>query len=120
MWASAATAIAAIAWWDQQNDESAGQEAAGDAAGRLSALQRSVDERLARVESRIEGLARTEDVRKLEDRVRELEDGASRESRSSAMLSRRLDDLERRLGELGSGRGSGDQRPGGAPAPERR
>ena len=126
MWAVAATTVAIIALIDGQDGASV-EEATGDVAGEVSRMRRDLDSRLDRLERRIELLPRSEDVRRLDNRVSAAQDRASRASRQGRRVQERVDELERRLGDLAEaqerreregGGGGGGGGTGGATAPD--
>jgi predicted nucleic acid-binding Zn-ribbon protein len=98
----AATAIAVIALVDARNDESSGS---GDAASEAARVQRNLERRISDVQDRIDGLATSDDVKRLEDRLGTVEDDAKSASEDSKRAGDRLSELERRVDDLQSSSG---------------
>ena len=99
VWALAASAIAIIALLEAtKEDKPAGPRKA--TAGELARVQRDVDERIDDLESQMEGLPRSSDVRRLENRLKKVEDQASDTRADARKLGRDLDDLQGRVDDL--------------------
>jgi hypothetical protein len=105
-WAVAATAVALIALLDGSNDDA--ERTAGDTAGRVADLQRSIDTRLRRLESRVEGLPQASDVSRLGDRLARVEDQASSAAKDAKSASDKVADLEGRIEVLEDDAAGGD------------
>ena len=99
VWAVAASAIAIIALLEAtKEDKPAGPRKA--TAGELARVQRHVDERIDGLESRMERLPQSSDVRKLENRLRKVEDQASDTRADVKKLGSDLDELQGRVDDL--------------------
>ena len=114
VWAVAASAIAIIALLEAGSDE---PRDPGAVTGRqLAKVQRDIDDRMTKLEERVEGLPDSDDVSKLEARLKKVEDGASGTRDDISKVNDRIDELEQRVeeaeqqqGDSGSGSGgSGD------------
>jgi Skp family chaperone for outer membrane proteins len=113
VWAVAASAIAVIALLDARNAES--DKAATDVAGQLGRVQRQLGGRLSALEKKVDGLPRTDDVKRLEDRLRKAEDDAQEAADDAQRAAKSVTDLEQRVSTLesagggnpGNGKGQG-------------
>ena len=97
VWAVAATAVAIIALL---NDDEPEKDKTGQVATQVSRLQRQLDERLDRLESRVEELPTSDDVGKLDRRLKEAEDNSSKATADSKSAREKADDLEQRIEDL--------------------
>ena len=76
------------------------------ASGRIGAVQRDLNDRIDKLEQRIDGLPTSDDLAKLDTRLKAVEDGASKTSTQLDRLSGRLDDLSSRVDALEKSAGS--------------
>ena len=97
VWAVAATALAVFALIQANQEDEAGRE---EAAGQIGRIERQLNDRIDDLEQRIEGLASSEDVANLEDRLGQVEDEASGAAQDVERLGNRVDDLESRVDQL--------------------
>ena len=99
VWAVAASAIAIIALLEAtKEDKPAGPRKA--TASELARVQRDLDERIDDMESQVQGLPRSSDVRKLENRLKKVEEQATDTRAAAKKLGTDLDDLEGRVDDL--------------------
>ena len=97
VWAVAATALAVFALIEaNKEDDTARTQAAGE-AGRV---QRELNGRIDKLESRVDELPTSDDVRKLESRINDVEDASDKAATNVERLGNRLDDLEGRVDDL--------------------
>jgi len=104
VWALAATAIAVIALVVANQDDNSGIEQR--TTGQIARVQRQLNDRVDDLESRVEKLAQSEDVSRLESRLKHVEDDAGATTDKLDRLDGRIDDLESRvktLEETGTG-----------------
>jgi predicted nuclease with TOPRIM domain len=97
VWAVAATALAVFALIEANKDD---DEARMQVAGELGRVQRTLNERMDELESRIDELPTSEDLSNLDGRLQDLEDTSDNVSTNVERLGNRLDDLEARVDEL--------------------
>jgi septal ring factor EnvC (AmiA/AmiB activator) len=97
VWAVAATALAVFALIEANKQDDAAQT---QAAGELGRVQRALNDRIDELESRIDELPTSDDVRKLENRINDVEDASDKAATDAERLSNRLDDLEGRVDDL--------------------
>ena len=113
VWAVAATAIALIALLDTSGSEA--EKDADAAAARIVKVERTLDGRFDALESRLEGLPRSGDVTRLQERVSRVERSASQAAESSKGADEKAGDLEERVKQLeedaDSGRAAGEEQP---------
>jgi septal ring factor EnvC (AmiA/AmiB activator) len=105
VWAVAATAIAAIALVVANRADDNDQNAQ-KATGQIDALQRDLNDRIDKLEQRIDDLPTSADLAKLDTRLKAVEDGATKTSSQLDRLSRRLDDVSSRVDALEKSAGS--------------
>ena len=98
VWAVAASAIAIIALLEARKDEPANDPNAASAS-QLAKVQRDLDNRIDRLEERMESLPDSDDVAKLEARLKRVENGASSSKDDVTQANDRIDDLEQRVEE---------------------
>jgi TolA-binding protein len=98
VWAAAATAVAIVALVDRGGE--AGTDRSASLATQISRVQRVTDRRIDELESRLDDLARGEDVTKLDQRLREVEDDASRAASDAKAARDTATDLEQRVEDL--------------------
>jgi septal ring factor EnvC (AmiA/AmiB activator) len=99
VWAVAASAIAIIALLEAtKEDKPAGPRNA--TAGELGRVQRDLDKRIDDLESQMQGLPRSSDVGKLENRLKKVEDQASGTRADTRKLRSDLDDLQGQVDDL--------------------
>jgi vacuolar-type H+-ATPase subunit I/STV1 len=98
VWAAAATAIAVIALV-KANDAS-NQEETARTTGQLTQEQKALSRRIDDLEGQIDGLASSEDVTKLDERLKKVENSASKAGDRIDALSKDLDDLQSRVDDL--------------------
>jgi hypothetical protein len=96
IWAVAATVIALIALIDEDEPP----RETDRSAARVARLEQSLGERLDALEERLAGVARSEDVRKLERRVAAAEEDAASAARSARQAAERAGEAESRIDEL--------------------
>jgi septal ring factor EnvC (AmiA/AmiB activator) len=97
VWAVAATALGVFALLEANQEDDAGRQ---QAAGELGRVQRALNDRIDELESRIDGLPTSDDLRKLENRINDVEDASDKVSTSVERLGNRLDDIEARVDDL--------------------
>ena len=97
VWAAAATAVAVIALIQANKDDDAART---QAAGELGRVQRSVNDRIDDLESRVDELPTSDDLTKLDNRIKEVEDAADKASTNTERLGNRVEDLEGRVDDL--------------------
>jgi septal ring factor EnvC (AmiA/AmiB activator) len=97
VWAAAATAVAVIALIQANEDDDAART---QAAGELGRVQRSVNDRIDDLESRVDELPTSDDLTKLDNRIKEVEDAADKASTNTERLGNRVEDLEGRVDDL--------------------
>ena len=98
VWAVAATAIALIALLDSFEGEA--EKEADAASDRVARLERALDARLDALETRLEGVPRSDDVSRLQARLARAERSASEAAKSSQDAARTIGDLEDRVSRL--------------------
>ncbi len=98
VWAVAATVIALIALLDTSDSEA--EKDADAATDRVVKVQRALDGRFDALERRLEGLARSDDVSRLQQRLSRVEKSASEAARSSESADDKAADLEERVQQL--------------------
>jgi septal ring factor EnvC (AmiA/AmiB activator) len=99
VWAVAASAIAIIALLEAtKEDKPAGPRKA--TASELARVQRDLNKRIHDLESQVQGLPRSSDVRKLENRLKKVEDQAADTRAAAKKLGSDLDDLQGRVDDL--------------------
>jgi TolA-binding protein len=98
VWAAAATAIAVIALV-KANDAS-DQEETARTTGQLTQEQKALSRRVDDLEGRLDDLATTEDVTKLDGRLQKVENQAGKTNDRIDALSKDLDDLQGRVEDL--------------------
>ena len=98
VWAVAATVIALIALLDTSDSQA--EKDADAATDRIVKLQRALDGRLDGLETRLAGLARSDDVARLQQRLSRVEKSASEAAESSKSADDKAGDLERRVEQL--------------------
>ena len=98
VWAVAATAIALIALLDTSGSEA--EKDADAAADRIVTVERTFDRRFDALESRLEGLPRSDDVTRLQERLSRVERSASQAAESSKGADEKAADLEDRVKRL--------------------
>jgi polyhydroxyalkanoate synthesis regulator phasin len=99
-WAVAATAIAVIALIQANKDDSA--KIGARTASQVGHVQRQLSGRLDDIENRLDGLAPTGDVTRLDRRLKKAEDDTAKATAKLDKLSGRVDDLENRVDDLES------------------
>jgi septal ring factor EnvC (AmiA/AmiB activator) len=97
VWAVAATALGVIALIEANKDDDAARTRA---AGELGRVQRGLNDRIDKLESRIDELPTSDDVSKLDNRVKDIEDSADKTATDTEKLGNRVDDLEGRVDDL--------------------
>jgi septal ring factor EnvC (AmiA/AmiB activator) len=97
VWAIAATALGVIALIEANKDD---DTARTQAAGELGRVQRALNDRIDKLESRVDELPTSDDLSKLDARIKDLEDAADKASADTEKLGNRLDDLEGRVDDL--------------------
>ena len=98
VWAVAATAIALIALLDTSDSQA--EKDADAATERIVKLQRALDGRLDALAGRLAGVARSDDVARLEQRLSRVERSASEAAESSKSADDKAGELEQRVEEL--------------------
>jgi TolA-binding protein len=97
VWAVAATALGVIALIEaNQDDDGKGTVSAGE----LARIQRALNARIDRLESRLAELPTSDDVSKLDGRLKAVENGADKAVANTDRLRGRIDDLEGRVDDL--------------------
>jgi septal ring factor EnvC (AmiA/AmiB activator) len=97
VWAAAATALGVIALIQAgKNDDAARTQAAGE----LGRVQRSLNDRIDELESRVDELPTSDDLTKLDNRIKEVEDAADKASANTERLGNRVEDIEGRVDDL--------------------
>jgi septal ring factor EnvC (AmiA/AmiB activator) len=115
VWAVAATAIAVIALVESQDDSSDTSAPLDRGASRA---QRQLARRIAVLDERLDDLATSEDVKRLEDRLEEVEDDVGNASDDSQRASDQVSALERRVKKLeGQGQSGGSSSGGSTTSP---
>ena len=115
IWAVAATAVALIALLDTSGSEA--ERDAETVADRVAKVERTLDGRLDALETRLDELARSEDVSRLEDRLVRAERSASQAAASSRDAGKTVRELEDRVTQLEEdaaqpdGAGADDEQP---------
>jgi predicted nuclease with TOPRIM domain len=97
VWAVAATALAVFALIEANKEDDAAKT---QAAGELGRVQRALNDRIDELESRVDELPTSDDVRKLESRINDVEDASDKAATNVERLGNRLDDLEGRVDDL--------------------
>ena len=97
-WAVAATAIAVIALIQANKDDSA--KIGERTASQVGRVQRQLTGRLDDIDKRLDGLAPTSDVTRLDRRLKKAEDDTTKATTQLDKLSGRVDDLETRADDL--------------------
>jgi len=97
VWAVAATALAVFALIEAGKDDDAAQT---QAASELGRVQRGLNNRIDKLESRIDDLPTSDDLSKLDGRLKDLEDASDNVGTDIDRLDDRLGDLEGRVDEL--------------------
>jgi predicted nuclease with TOPRIM domain len=97
VWAVAATALGVIALIQANKDD---EGARTQAAGELGRVQRELNDRIDKLESRVDELPTSDDLTKLESRLKDAEDKADKTAGDVKDLSSRVDDLETRVDDL--------------------
>jgi TolA-binding protein len=97
VWAAAATALAVIALIQANKDDDATRTRA---AGELGRVQRSLNDRIDELESRIDELPTSDDVAKLDNRIKDIERSADTAATNTEKLGNRVEDLEGRVDAL--------------------
>jgi polyhydroxyalkanoate synthesis regulator phasin len=105
VWAVAATAIAVIALIQANKDDSA--KIGARTASQVGRVQRQLTGRLDDIDKRLDGLAPTSDVTRLDRRLKKAEDDAAKATTKLDKLGGRVDDLETRVDDLESQQDSG-------------
>jgi polyhydroxyalkanoate synthesis regulator phasin len=105
VWAVAATAIAVIALIQANKDDS--EKIGARTASQVGRVQRQLTGRLDDIENRLDGLAPTSDVTRLDRRLKKAEDDTAKATTKLDKLSGRVDDLETRVDDLESQQSSG-------------
>ena len=98
VWAIAATALAAFALIEANEDDDAGERER--VAGELGRVQRDLNERIDELESRVDELPSSDDVSNLDNRIQDVEQRLDRQAAGAEELGGRIDDLESRVEEL--------------------
>jgi septal ring factor EnvC (AmiA/AmiB activator) len=106
VWAVAATALGVFALVEANQQEEANQERA---AGELGRVQRQLNDRIADLEKRVDGLPTSEDVQDLDSRLGRVEDDAGATADSLEKLTDRVDGIERDLNDLEEAVASGTE-----------
>ena len=113
VWSVAATAIALIALLDTSDSEA--EKDADAAAARIVKVERTHDGRFDALERRLEGLPRSDDVTRLQERLARVERSASQAAQSSKDADEKAGDLEERVKQLeedaDSGRAADEEQP---------
>ncbi len=97
VWAIAATALGVFALIEANKEDDAAKT---QAAGELGRVQRSLNDRIDEVESRVDELPTSDDLSALDGRIKDIEAAADRAASDTERLGGRLDDLETRVDEL--------------------
>ncbi len=111
VWAVAATAVALIALIDTSGGRD--ERRAGDATARRGRVERELLRRIGALEKRVDGLAESGDVSRLEERLTRAESdatGAGEDAASAERKASALEDRVKRLEET-SPAGAGDLQP---------
>ena len=98
VWAVAATVIALIALLDTSDSQA--EKDADAATDRIVRVQRALDGRFDSLERRLAGVARAEDVSRLQQRLSRVEKSASEAAESSKSADDKARDLEERVEQL--------------------
>ncbi len=106
VWAVAATAIAVIALVQANNNDES-QKVGEETASQVGRVQRDLNKRLDDIESRMNDLAPSSDIDRLDKRLKKVEDETSKATTKLDKLSGRVDDLETRVDDLETQQGSG-------------
>jgi septal ring factor EnvC (AmiA/AmiB activator) len=106
VWAVAASAIAIIALLEASKEEPA-RDPNAVSGSQLSKVQSDLDQRIDRLEERVEGLPDSGDVSKLEARLKKLEDGASASKDDVSQANDQIDELEQRVDQVEQQQDSG-------------
>jgi septal ring factor EnvC (AmiA/AmiB activator) len=106
VWALAATAIAVIALVQANNNDES-QKIGEQTASQVGRVQRDLNKRLDDIESRLNDLAPSSDIDRLDKRLKKVEDESSKATTKLDKLSGRVDDLETRVDDLETQQGSG-------------
>ena len=113
-WAAAATAIAVIALIAANEDDSAeADKRTAQTASQVAEIQRDLNERMDGIEEQIAGLAQSEDVSDLDNRLTRIENTAGRTSDQLEELTGQVSDLEQQVDALEQAAADN-----GAPGPE--
>jgi septal ring factor EnvC (AmiA/AmiB activator) len=97
VWAVAATALGVLALIEANKDDDAGR---AQAAGELGRVQRTLNDRIDELESRVDELPTSDDLSKLDGRIKDVETGADKAGADIEKLNGRLDDLEQRVDDV--------------------
>jgi septal ring factor EnvC (AmiA/AmiB activator) len=97
VWAVAATALGVFALIEANKDD---DSARTQAAGELGRVQRSLNDRIDELQSRIDDLPTSDDLSKLDGRIKDLENAGDKTSADVERLGNRVDDLESRVDQL--------------------
>jgi septal ring factor EnvC (AmiA/AmiB activator) len=97
VWAVAATAIAVFALIEANKDD---EGARTEAAGELGRVQRSLNDRIDELESRVDELPTSDDLSKLDGRIKDVEAAADKAATNTERLNGRVEDLEQRVDDL--------------------
>jgi septal ring factor EnvC (AmiA/AmiB activator) len=97
VWAIAATALGVFALIEANKEDDAAKT---QAAGELGRVQRSLNDRIDELESRVDELPTSGDLSKLDGRIKDIEDGADKSRADIEKLNGRLDDVEKRVDDV--------------------
>ncbi len=97
VWAIAATALGVFALIEAKQEDDAAKT---QAAGELGRVQRSLNDRIDELESRVDGLPTSDDLSTLDGRIKDIEAGADKTRADIEKLNGRLDDLETRVDDV--------------------
>jgi predicted nuclease with TOPRIM domain len=106
VWAVAATAIAVIALVQANNNDES-QKIGARTASQVGRVQRQLTQRLDDIDSRLNDLAPSSDIDRLDKRLKKVEDESSKATTKLDKLSGRVDDLETRVDDLETQQSSG-------------
>jgi chaperonin cofactor prefoldin len=97
VWAVAATALGVIALIEANKDDDGTR---GVSAGQLARVQRGLNARIDRLESRLATLPTSDDVSKLDGRLKAVERRADKAATNTERLGGQIDDLGGRVDDL--------------------
>ena len=91
----------------QANNNEESQKIGEETASQVGRVQRDLNKRLDELETRVNDLAPSSDIDRLDKRLKKVEDETSKATAKLNKLSGRVDDLETRVDDLETQQGSG-------------